>query len=106
MTNDEARMTKPASARPGAVRHWVFGFPSSFGFQTPSSRPTSHREQDVRPQRLVASLNGEHMVGRFDRLVKVPFRDRLQLEFESGLPDGLAKRAPDGRFALLRVGIV
>ena len=39
-------------------------------------------QQHIRPKGAIACLDGQHMIGGFDRAVEIPFEDRLQ--FESG----------------------
>ncbi len=45
--------------------------------------PDTNRQQNIGEALLVASLNGENVVGSFDRLVKIPFIDRLQGQIEA-----------------------
>ena len=70
------------------------------------NRAAAHREQDVGPQRLIGGLDGEHVIGTFDVLIKIPFENRLKLQRRTRLGEHGAELLPNGRFAFLRVGII
>ena len=46
----------------------------------------AHGQEQIGPERLVAGLDGEDVIGRFDHLVKVPLQDRLQRQRQAGSP--------------------
>src|SRR6266508_1020301 len=56
--------------------------------------PAAESEKNIGPERLVAGLDCEDVVRGFDRLVKIPLENRLQLQFEAGLLDGLPVMLP------------
>ena len=67
---------------------------------------TPDGKEDVCPKRLVGGLNRQHMVIRHNRVVEIPFLNRLQFQAQLCLANDLLVLGPDWRWTVLGIRII